>query len=72
MNLTTLVNQLGRTEYVEVAGRHFSAGTYLMRRKPIELHALYPTRRSMSGKVCAFIDALIGHLDTVKLTSSRD
>jgi DNA-binding transcriptional LysR family regulator len=43
-----------------------------LRREPIELHALYPTHRSMSGKVRAFIDALIGHLDTVKLTSSRD
>ena len=42
-----------------------------LRREPIELHALYPTRRSMSGKVRAFIDAL-GHLDTVKLTFSRD
>jgi len=42
-----------------------------LRREPIELHALYPTRRSMSGKVRAFIDALIGHLDTVKLTSAR-
>jgi hypothetical protein len=29
-----------------------------LRREPIELHALYPTRRSMSGKVRAFIDAL--------------
>ncbi|MDB5787354.1 MAG: LysR family transcriptional regulator, partial [Caballeronia mineralivorans] len=43
-----------------------------LRREPIELHALYPTRRSMSGKVRAFIDAIIGHLNTVTLTSSRD
>jgi DNA-binding transcriptional LysR family regulator len=41
-------------------------------REPIELHALYPTRRSMSGKVRAFIDALIGHIDTVTLTSSTN
>jgi hypothetical protein len=41
-------------------------------REPIELHALYPTRRSKSGKVRAFVDALIGHLDTFKLTSSHD
>lgn len=37
-----------------------------LRRDPIELHALYPTHRSMSAKVRAFIDALISHLDTVK------
>ena len=30
MNLTTIVNQLGQTEYVEVAGTHVSAGTYLI------------------------------------------
>lgn len=35
----------------------------LLRREPIELHALYPTHRSMSAKVRAFIDALIGHLE---------
>jgi hypothetical protein len=41
-------------------------------REPIELHALYPTRLSKSGKVRAFVDALIGHLDTFKLTSSHN
>lgn len=44
----------------------------LLKREPIELHALYPTHRSMSAKVRAFIDALIGHLETIKQTSSRD
>ncbi|WP_175949063.1 LysR family transcriptional regulator [Burkholderia vietnamiensis] len=42
-----------------------------LRREPIELHALYPTHRSMSAKVRVFIDALVGHLETVGLTSSR-
>jgi hypothetical protein len=38
----------------------------------MKLHALYPTRRSTSGKARDFIDALIGHLDMIKLTSSLD
>ncbi|PRE01620.1 MULTISPECIES: LysR family transcriptional regulator [Burkholderia] len=60
-----------------LAAPALTAGTLVrvlpsLRREPIELHALYPTHRSMSAKVRAFIDALVGHLDTVKLTSSRD
>ncbi|MDN7587048.1 LysR family transcriptional regulator [Burkholderia seminalis] len=60
-----------------LAAPALTAGTLVrvlpsLRREPIELHALYPTHRSMSAKVRAFIDALIGHLDTVRLTSSRD
>ncbi len=43
-----------------------------LRRKPIELHALYPTHRSMSAKVRAFIDALSAHLDTSRQTSARE
>ena len=44
--------------------RKSQAGTLVrvlssLRREPIELHALYPTRRSKSGKVRAFVDALI-------------
>lgn len=60
-----------------LAAPALTAGTLVrvlpsLRREPIELHALYPTHRSMSAKVRAFIDALIGHLDTVRLISSRD
>ncbi|ASW03355.1 LysR family transcriptional regulator [Paraburkholderia aromaticivorans] len=60
-----------------LAAPALTAGTLVrvlpsLRRESIELHALYPTHRSMSAKVRAFIDALIVHLDTVKPTSSRD
>jgi DNA-binding transcriptional LysR family regulator len=60
-----------------LAAPSLTAGTLVrvpssLRREPIELHAMYPTHRSMSAKVRAFIDVLIGHLDTVKLTCSRN
>jgi len=60
-----------------LAAPALTAGTLVrvlssLRREPIELHALYPTHRSMSAKVRAFIDALVGHLGTVKLTCSRN